>query len=240
MATEPTPPTPRRDAEDDSDPDGDFAAVVPQRMTLGMRLMYIVLLLVVAGMVGYLVLIILFPEQFASRSWIGAKGPKQTTAAGVAKIDKGFELGGVWLGITPDQARAIYPTIRFEAAADGGRAGVYPHHDGEYQVSFHGPDKGERAYRIRSQHAYATVSYVELLGELAGRYGKPRASACTAEEGSSGIQCSLQWERSDVALDALIRTAAPPGGGEARTTLTVTATDLRPDAAFAAPALPKQ
>ena len=239
MATGPTPPAPRRDAEDDSEPDEDFAAAVPHRMTLGMRLMYIVLLLVVAGMVGYLVLVILFPEQFASRSWIGAKGPKQT-AAGDAKIDKGFELGGVWLGITPDQARVVYPTIRFEPSADGGRAGVFPHHDGEYQVWFHGPDRGERAHRIRSQHAHAEASYVEILSELAGKYGKPRASACTAEEGVIGIQCSLQWELSDVALDALIRTAAPPGGGNARTTLTVTATDLRPDAAFAAPAPAKQ
>lgn len=239
MATGPTPPAPRRDAEDDSEPDEDFAAAVPHRMTLGMRLMYIVLLLVVAGMVGYLVLVILFPEQFASRSWIGAKGPKQT-AAGAAMIDKGFELGGVWLGITPDQARVVYPTIRFEPAGDGGRTGVFPHHDGEYQVSFRGPDKGERAYRIRSQHAYAEASYVELLSELAGKYGKPRASACTAEEGVIGIQCSLQWDMRDVALDALIRTAAPPGGGDARTTLTVTATDLRPDEAFVAPAPAKQ
>jgi len=240
MATETTPPATRRDAKDDSELDEDFLAAEPHRMTLGMRLMYIVLLLVVAGMVGYLVLIILFPEQFASPSWIGAKGPKQTTAAGAAKIDKGFELGGVWLGITPDQARAIYPTTRFEAAADGGRTGTFPHHDGEYQVSFHGADKGERAHRIASQHVFREASYVDLLSDLAGKYGKPRASACTAEEGSSGIQCSLQWERSDVALDALIRTAAPPGGGEARTTLTVTATDLRPDSAFAAPAPAKQ
>jgi hypothetical protein len=238
MATKPKSPGRRRDADDDSDLEEDLAAANPHRMTLGMRLMYIVLLLVVAGMVGYLVLIILFPEQFARPSWIGAKGLKQTSA-GAGKINKGFELGGVWLGMTPDQARVVYPNIRFEPAADSGRAGVFPHHDGEYQVSFRGPDRGERAYRIRSQHAYATVSYIELLSELGGKYGKPRASTCTAEEGAIGIQCSLQWDMPDVALDALIRTAAPAGGGDARTTLSVTATDLRPDAAFAAPAVPK-
>ena len=74
------------------------------------------------------------------------------------------------------------------------------------------------------------------MSELAGKYGKPRASACGAEEGSVAIRCALQWDLPGTALDAQIRTAAPAGGGEARTTLTVTATDLRPDAGFAAPA----
>jgi len=229
---------PENPREPDTDSDDDFLPADPHRMTLGMRLMFIVLLLVVAGMVGYLVLIILFPDQFTRPSWIGAKSPKQTAAVAAGKSDKGFELGGVWLGITPDQARAVYPAIRFDPGADGGRIGVFLHHDGEYQVSFHGPDRGERGYRIRAQHDYATASYVELLSELAGRYGKPRASACTAEETTVGIRCSLQWDMRDTALDALIRTAAPAGGGAARTTLTVTATDLRPDAAYVAPAEP--
>lgn len=202
-------------------------------MTLGMRLLFVVVLLIAAGMVGYLVLIVTFPEQFASKSWIGAKAPQQTAVVTAdERAARGFELGGVWLGITPARARALYPAIRFEPGGDGGSIGVFPHHDGEYRVSFHGPDRGERAYRIASRHAYDKVSYLELLAELAGKYGKPRASTCGAEEGTVAIRCALQWDKRDTALDAQIRTAAPAGGGATRTTLTVTATELRPDAAF--------
>jgi hypothetical protein len=239
MATNPTPPETGRDTGRGSDPESvdDFLPADPHRMTLGMRLLYVVVVLIAAGMVGYLVLIVMYPEQFASKSWIGTKAPQQTVAdADARKAARGFELGGVWLGITPADARALYPDIRFEPDTDGGSTGVFPHHDGEYRVSFHRQAKGERAYRISSRHAYEKVSYLELLAELAGKYGRPGASACGAEEGTVAIRCTLQWDKRDTALDAQIRTVAPAGGGESRTTLTVTATDLRPDDAFAAPA----
>lgn len=228
-----------RDSNNDRDSVGhdDMLPADPHRMTRGMRLMLAVLMVVVAGMVGYLVAIVVYPERFASPSWIGAKSTKRE---GGGHVDKGFELGGVWLGMTPDQALAVYPSIRFTASAYGGRTGVFPHHDGEYRMSFHGPDKGERAYRISSRHVYPMVSYLELLSELTNKYGKPSASSCGAEEGTVAIQCALQWNRPDVALDAQIRTAAPAGGGDSRTTLTVTATDLRPESAFAPPAGPRR
>ncbi len=236
MATPPRSPERRPEPDSDSESDDDLLPIDPTRTTLAMRLMYVAVLVLVAGMIVYLVLVVMFPEQFASRSWIGAKAPPSSSAAAGAKAKRGFELGGVWLGMTPAEARAVYPNIRIEPAADGGSTGVFPHHDGEYQMSFHGAARGERAYRIRSRHSYAKASYLELLSELAGKYGKPRASACGAEEASVAIQCALQWDKGDTALDAQIRTAAPPAGSDSRTTLTVTATDLRTDDDFAAPA----
>ena len=75
---------------------------------------------------------------------------------------------------------------------EGGTTGLFRHHDGDYRVWFHGPERGERAYRIRSQHAYPTISYVELLAELAAPVTRAvtssivhRMSISTSGQGSS-------------------------------------------------------
>ena len=70
------------------------------------------------------------------------------------------------------------------------------------------------------------VSYLELLTELSGKYGKP------AEDEIIAIQCTLRWEMKGVLIEALIRTAVPEGGLDPQTLLAVTATDTRPDSAF--------
>ena len=46
-------------------------------MTPTMRLLYFLLLMVIAGMVGYLILIVLYPEQFAARDCIDATATKE-------------------------------------------------------------------------------------------------------------------------------------------------------------------
>ena len=76
------------------------------------------------------------------------------------------------------------------------------------------------------------VSYLELLTELSGEYGKLAESGCRAEDEIIAIQCTLRWEMKGVLIEALIRTAVPEGGQDAQTLLAVTATDTRPDSAF--------
>ena len=227
-------PAPAPDPDLDDDFTEDDLSPDSARMTFWIRIVYAALFLVVAGMVTYLVLVILYPEQFAKTSWIGAK-PSSKEAAGGGK-PAGFGLGGIVLSMTPADVKAIYPETRLATLPEGGTTGLFRHHDGDYRVWFHGPERGERAYRIRSQHAYPTISYVELLAELANKYGPPDGSNCGAEQGTIAIGCRLQWALPDAALDAQIRTAAPPAGAApgtaAVTTLIVTATDLRPDSVF--------
>ena len=57
----------RLENDADGDLDLDQAYADPPRMTPTMRLLYFLLLMVIAGMVGYLILIVLYPEQFAAR-----------------------------------------------------------------------------------------------------------------------------------------------------------------------------
>jgi hypothetical protein len=76
------------------------------------------------------------------------------------------------------------------------------------------------------------VSYLELLTELSGEYGKLAESGCRAEDEIIAIQCTLRWEMKGVLIEALIRTAVPEGGLDAQTLLAVTATATRPDSAF--------
>ena len=57
----------RLENDADGDLDLDQAYADPHRMTPTMRLLYFLLLMVIAGMVGYLILIVLYPEQFAAR-----------------------------------------------------------------------------------------------------------------------------------------------------------------------------
>lgn len=234
--TQPT--APDRNPEPDDDFLDDDLASDPARMTLGMKVVYFLLFFVVAIMVGYLILIILYPERFAQPAWIGATPASKEQAAG-RRTPTGFGMAGIVLSMTPADIRAIYPDTRFEAVHGGGLTGLFRHHDGDYQVWFRGSDKGERSYRIQSRHAYAKISYAELLAELGNKFGSPEVSSCGAEAGTIAIRCALRWQMPDVALDASIRTAAPPagaaGGTAATTTVTITATDLRPDSMFSTP-----
>ena len=52
--------------------------------------------MVIAGMVGYLILIVLYPEQFAARDWNDTTATKEDEAAAALKR---FKLGGIHLGI---------------------------------------------------------------------------------------------------------------------------------------------
>lgn len=220
--------------DDDDDFELDQAYADPNRMTLGMRLGYFLLLMVIAGMVGYLILIILYPEQFGTRDWIGAKSTKERTSQEekAAAALKGFQLGGIHLGISPEEARRIYPSMRLEPAPYNRQTGYFLHHNGQYQVSFRNPERGGRAFRVKSEHTYPKVSYLELLTELSGKYGKPVKSGCGAVDEAIAIQCTLRWKMKGVLIEALIRTAVPESGQDAQTLLAVTATDTRLDSAF--------
>ena len=233
-------PEPAQDHQEDEAED-DFSDQYlsdPSGMNIWIRLVMFLFFMTIMGMVGYLVLTILYPDQFASPSWIGATALKKSTPSGAESFPrKGFLLGGIRLGMTPAQARAVYPTVQLEPDPNSdGQTGFFLHHDGEYTISFHGPNKGDRAFRIRSRHTYPKVSYLEILSELSGRYGKPTKADCESDEKVIAIQCTLNWKMKDVELDALIRTETPEGQGEAETMLRVTATDIRPPSAFIRPA----
>ena len=224
------------DLDDDLELDGFGIDPLYGKMTLGMRLAYFLMLVGVVAMVGYLILIILFPDQFALRDWIGSAAPE--TGSEQVRL-KGFQLGGVYLGVTPDEVRRDYPSLRLEPNPNAGlnektyQFGYFFHHEGEYQISFLGPKRGNRVFEVQSLHTYQKVSYLELLTELSGRYGKPGKSECQASETNIGIQCILYWRTKDTLLNAQINTIAPKDGGEAKTTLQVTAKDIRPDHFFA-------
>ncbi len=231
---------PRRDTRGDiSDETEDFDDDLDlesfddiNKMTLGMRVVSFLTFLGMAGMVGYLILLVLYPDRFSSQDWIGASSDKQSNsgAGALAKL-RGFQLGGVTLGMTPDEARRVYPSLRLEAAPNGEQTGLFLHHEGEYQVFFRSPDRGEGAYRIQSLHYFPRVSYLELLTEITGRYGKPTGSDCGTPAETIAILCRLHWKMRGVRLNAEIRTSVFESGNEARTALRVTATDTRRDIA---------
>ena len=72
----------RLENDADGDLDLDQAYDDPHRMTPTMRLLYFFLLMVIAGMVGYLILIVLYSEQFAARDWIDATATKERPPQG--------------------------------------------------------------------------------------------------------------------------------------------------------------
>ena len=131
--------------DDDLELDGFGIDPLYGKMTLGMRLAYFLMLVGVVAMVGYLILIIVFPDQFSPRDWIGSAAPE----AGSERVRlKGFQLGGVYLGVTPDEVRRDYPSLRLEPNPNAGlndkthQFGRFFYHEGEYQISFLGPKDG--------------------------------------------------------------------------------------------------
>ena len=230
-AVRPSPQEAPDDVEDFDDDDLDLESFDDlNKMTLGMRVGSFLTFLGVAAMVGYLMLLVLYPDRFSPQDWIGASSEKQ--AGALARL-KGFQLGGVTLGMTTDETRRVYPSLRLEPAPNGEQTGLFRHHEGDYQVFFRGPDRGGLAYRIQSLHYFPRVSYLELLTEITGRYGKPTGSDCGTPADTIAILCRLQWKMKGVKLNAEIRTSVSESGNEARTALRVTATDTRRDIGLA-------
>jgi hypothetical protein len=232
-------PAPADGADLDDDLDDYDIGPAYDEMTLPIRLAYYLFLLSIPLLIGYLILVIMFPDEFAPRDWVGEARPEKE---GTIQLT-GFQLGGIYLGSTPDEARQVYPSLRLEANPNAGvtdqiaQYGYFAHHGGEYRISFLGPKRGSRAFKVRSAHAYSKVSYLELLSELSGRYGKPGEADCQASEKTIGIQCALYWRMANALVNAQIKTTAPKGDGEAMTTLVVTAKDTRPDHFFASKTL---
>ena len=109
----------------------------PNKMTPGMRVMFTLLMIGVAGLILYLGLLILYPEQFSPKNWIGATVDKQMCSNTENQaLAGGFELGGIILGMSPTEARHTYPSLRLEPNADGGQKRYFLHHDGNYQIFF--------------------------------------------------------------------------------------------------------
>ena len=202
----------------------------PNVMSTSMRVVFTLLLIAVAAMVTYLVLLILYPDQFSTKQWIGGgSGGEQIYSEA---LPQGFELGGIRLGQSPSEVKRLYPSLRLEPAPAGEQKGYFLHHEGQYQVHFKAPDQGERAYRIQARHIFPKVSYLELLSELSGRYGQPAGSGCGASDQAAAIQCNLYWKFPGVSLTAEIKTSATGDGNSANTQLTVVADDLRPGSLF--------
>lgn len=220
---------------DDFEFEGDYG-----KTTALMKFGYVILLAGMAFMIGYLVLIVIYPDRFATQDWIGGKSKKKEAVS--IEVDltliKSFQIGGLRLGYTPEEARRAFPSIRLTATPSfgpsdrGAQIGYYRHHDGDYQAFFRGPEKGNRLFKVESRHTYSEISYLELLTELSGRYGKPQKSDCGPLEGEIGIRCELYWRMSETLLKARILTAAPKGGGDSVTELFVQARDTRPNLYF--------
>ena len=208
----------------------------PSAMTPGMRIVTALVLFAVIAMVGYLVLLVLYPDQYGPEDWIGAGSfkPAGVEAPPMAEL-KGFELGGIHLGLPADEAFKVYPSMRFTPNPKGGRIGAYRHHEGQYRVFFHGLEKNGRAYRIESRHVFAKISYLELLTELSQRYGQPTGSECGTEQKTIAIECHLVWAYPTVGLSANIKTTVSEDDNRASTALSVTAIDIRPESIFAGP-----
>lgn len=213
----------------------------PTGMTTSTRIITAMVIFAVIGMVGYLVLLVLYPDQFGSENWIGSGAPKQAGAKNAPQGPQGgFELGGIQLGMPGDEALKIYPNMRFVPHPKGGRIGTYLHHEGEYRVFFHGLEKNGRVWRIESRHVYTKISYLEMLSELSRRYGQPSGSDCGAGLKVIAIECDLVWTYPTFGLSAKIKTTAHEDGGQASTALGVTVIDLRPDRLFSRPANSKR
>ncbi len=242
-ANPPAPPSGPASGPTDVDDDLDdfvFEAAYG-KISIWMRLGYFLLVVGIAAMVGYLILLVVFPERFASQDWIGEKSQKTKTGTSIAvdlTLLKSFKIGGLHMSFTPEEAKRTFPSIflvdnpNFGPSDNVAKTGTYRYHDGDYKVFFRGPKQGNRLFKVESRHTYSKISYLELLTELSGRYGKPQKSDCGAQEKEIGIRCELYWRMSETLVSAKILTTAPKDGGAAITELFMQAKDTRTNIYF--------
>lgn len=143
------------------------------------------------------------------------------------KQQNGFAVGGVTFGMTPAMLRDVHPAAEIKGAAQPGSViGTFRTGGADYTVWFHKAETSPTAYRIRYSENLPRMDTDAILIRFGRLFGQPLAVDCrqTSAVAQKG-KCRFKWMIRG-GVDVEVRSHDREElNGEARTILTVTATD---------------
>ena len=110
----------------------------------------------------------------------GTSGDKRSfrSIAKVARPGPGnipaFRLSGIALGMTPIEVGSVHPSISMSGPPRSRQTGRLKIANGDYSVSFMGPEAGRKSYRIHYTETFRNFSESEVQQRLDKKFAPPR------------------------------------------------------------------
>ncbi len=107
--------------------------------------------------------------------------------------EKGFEIGGVTLGMTPAMIGRLHSNLKLTTGKDGGKNGSYASGGAFYNLKFISTEGDYKAYRLRYDQAFSTIPQTEILNSISRKHGNPATSDCVRSTAKSATKCHFRW-----------------------------------------------
>jgi len=134
-----------------------------------------------------------------------------------------FEMGKVSLGMTPEMVREKHPNLNMAIIGRGESIATFTYDGANYTVWFVKLDGRDKAFRMRYDHTFTTITEEEILDRIGDKHGKPGTTECSRNEGEGG-KCYFQWwPAGGISLN--VNTAKRKPDANAVTDVTMIATD---------------
>ena len=140
--------------------------------------------------------------------------------------EKGFQIGGVTLGMTPAMIGRLHSNLEVSTGENGEKKGSYASGGAFYNLKFIGTAGDYKAYRLRYDQAFSTIPQTEILDSISRKHGNPATSDCVRSIAKPATRCHFRWwPDGGVVLDVYI--AEIDGlSGQTRTEVSVLAVDM--------------
>ena len=136
-----------------------------------------------------------------------------TSAQPFPKTIPVFRLSGIQLGMTPIEVGSVHPSIHMSGPPAARQTGRFKVGNGDYLVSFMGPQAGRKSFRIHYQETFSDFSKMEIHDRLKEKFGPPAVNRCASETAITGWVCRLRWLMpGSVVLDAQTRSTLTAHG----------------------------
>lgn len=135
-----------------------------------------------------------------------------------------FSVGAMSLGLTPEAVAARHPDLELRSGPKGRSYGTFTAGGTSYTVSFLGPERGRRAYRMQYRRILADDSEVEFIEDFAEHFDAPPTRRC----GSPGTAapCRYHWNLDDGTSVEVLSRIERVGDGTAIADMTVTTVNV--------------
>jgi len=146
-------------------------------------LMLLLGLIVASGLIA-LVLILFFPNE--TREAEERVIPDRITDA--------IPRHRIHFGMNPDQVKVLYPNMALRMNAHHETIGTFLLDGAKHIVTFNKWLSGEKAYRVRYDKTFKTLSEEEILRHFALYYGRVAYDNCKTASGREGLLCQYHWK----------------------------------------------
>jgi len=130
----------------------------------------------------------------------------------------------IHFGMSPDEVKALYPNMALRMNTHHETVGTFFLDGAKHIVTFNKWLSGEKAYRVRYDKTFKTLTEEDILRHFARYYGRVAYDKCNTASGRDGQLCQYHW-KADGTKTIELRTRPVIKDGRSHIRTVVIATD---------------